>query len=93
MSNIKLLNGDSYKLIKDIPDKSIDLVYIDIPYLYDSGGSVGEDKSAVSQRIAKVRNDYLKNISDGIDYAILDDLTRIMKHIYIYIYGVLKNKF
>jgi len=86
MSNIKLLNGDSYKLIKDIPDKSVDLVYIDIPYLYDSGGSVGEDKSAVSQRIAKVRNDYLKDISDGIDYAILEDLIRIMKHIYIYIW-------
>ena len=27
--------GDSYKLIKDIPDKSVDLVYVDIPYLYD----------------------------------------------------------
>lgn len=38
MSNIKLLNGDSYKLIKDIPDKSIDLVYIDIPYLYQQHG-------------------------------------------------------
>ena len=25
--------GDCYKLIKNIPDKSIDLVYIDIPYL------------------------------------------------------------
>lgn len=24
--------GDCYKLIKEIPDKSIDLVYIDIPY-------------------------------------------------------------
>lgn len=27
--------GDSYKLIKDIPNKSIDLVYIDIPYLFN----------------------------------------------------------
>ena len=26
--------GDCYELIKNIPDKSIDLVYIDIPYLY-----------------------------------------------------------
>ena len=91
MSEIKLLHGDSYKLIKDIPDNSVDLVYVDIPYLYDSGGSVGNDKSPVSQRIAKVRNEYLKNISDGIDYAILDDFRRILKHIYIYIYGVVKN--
>ena len=80
--------GDSYELIKKIPDKSIDLVYTDIPYLYASGGSVGTDKSPVSQRIAKVRNEYLKNISDGIDYSILDELCRVMKYIYIYIYMV-----
>lgn len=30
--------GDSYKIIKDIPDKSIDLVYIDPPYEYTKGG-------------------------------------------------------
>ena len=29
----KIRLEDSYKLIKDIPNKSIDLVYIDIPYL------------------------------------------------------------
>ena len=32
-------HGDCYELIKQIPDKSIDLVYIDIPYLYCNGGS------------------------------------------------------
>lgn len=78
--------GDCYELIKYIPNKSIDLVYIDIPYLYDKGGNVTSDKSAVSQRIAKVRNNYLKNISSGIDYSILDELCRVMKHIYIYIW-------
>lgn len=31
--------GDCYELIKQIPDKSIDLVYIDIPYLYCNGGA------------------------------------------------------
>lgn len=78
--------GDCYELIKQIPDNSIDLVYIDIPYLYDAGGSVGSDKSPVSQRIARVRNEYLKDISDGIDYSILDELCRVMKYIYIYIW-------
>ena len=76
--------GDCYELIKSIPDKSIDLVYIDIPYLYDKGGNVDISKSKVSQRIAKVRNDYLKNISDGIDYSIFDELCRVLRHIYIY---------
>lgn len=28
----KITCGDSYKLIKEIPDKSIDLIYTDIPY-------------------------------------------------------------
>ena len=40
--------GDSYKLIKDIPDKSIDLIYTDIPYLFADGGS---SNSPLSQRI------------------------------------------
>lgn len=78
--------GNCYELIKDIPDKSIDLVYIDIPYLYEKGGNVADDKSAVSKRIAKVRNDYLKNISSGIDFSILDELCRCLKYIYIYIW-------
>lgn len=33
--------GDSYKLIKDIPDKSIDLIIIDPPYEYTTGGEGG----------------------------------------------------
>ena len=35
--------GDSYELIKSIPDKCIDLIYIDIPYLIGHGGSGGSD--------------------------------------------------
>lgn len=33
--------GDSYKLIKDIPDNSIDLIIIDPPYEYTTGGGSG----------------------------------------------------
>ena len=33
----KIYLGDCYKLIKEIPDKSIDCIYVDIPYLYDTG--------------------------------------------------------
>lgn len=82
----KIYFGNCYELIKKIPNDSIDLVYIDIPYLYDKGGDVSNDKSAVSKRIARVRNDYLKNISAGIDYSIFDELCRVLKHIYIYIW-------
>ena len=36
-----IILGDSYKLIKDIPDKSIDLVIIDPPYEFAEGGGGG----------------------------------------------------
>ena len=43
---------DSYKAIKDIPDKSIDCIYTDIPYLYNQGGS---GNSELGERTAKKR--------------------------------------
>lgn len=46
----ELHNADSYEYIKQIPDKSIDLVYIDIPYLFNNGGS---GHSELSKRIHK----------------------------------------
>lgn len=38
--------GDCYELIKQIPDKSIDLIYVDIPYQIGSsgGGSLKTDR-------------------------------------------------
>lgn len=47
-----IYNVDCYKAIKDVPDKSIDCVYIDIPYLYNQGGS---GSSELGQRTAKKR--------------------------------------
>ena len=74
--------GDSYELIKQIPDKSIDCIYTDIPYLYQKGGQCGTlfGQRMVNQRIA------LADISDGIDFKILDDFIRIMKRINIFIW-------
>lgn len=44
--------GDSYELIKKIPSKSIDLIYTDIPYLYNQGGG---GNSELAKRTAKKR--------------------------------------
>lgn len=77
--------GDCYELIKSIPDNSIDLVYIDIPYLIGQGGKE-EKKSALANRIKNQVYGELKGIINGIDYSILDELCRVMKHIYIYIW-------
>ena len=46
----KITCGDSYKLIKELPDKSVDCVYTDIPYLY-SQGSCGS--SELGERLGK----------------------------------------
>ena len=78
-----IILGDSYKELKLIPDKSIDLVYIDIPYLFRDGG-VG--KSELSKRIAKIASEDLQLLKDGINFEIFDDLCRVMKKIYIYIW-------
>lgn len=76
----KIHLGDCHKLIKQIPDKSIDLVYIDIPYLYSS--NFGE--RLVNSN--KIKENDIKNISNGIDYSIFEELCRVMKNIYIYIW-------
>lgn len=74
---------DSYKAIKDIPDKSVDCIYTDIPYLYDNGGG---GSSELAQRIRKVSDEYLVEIKNGIDYNILNEFVRIMKKINCFIW-------
>jgi len=80
----KIYHGDSYKLIKDIPDNSVDCIYTDVPYLYDSGGG---GSSELSKRIIKVDKELEDaNIVSGFDYCILDDFVRIMKKVNIVIW-------
>ena len=62
-----IYNVDSYKAINETPDKSIDLIYTDIPYLIESGGS---GQSELAKRIKKLQHEDLKEINSGIDYAI-----------------------
>lgn len=75
--------GDCYELIKDIPNKSIDLVYIDIPYLINGmikkdgtsrelGGFTKDSKSRKAGRNKSYKQ--IGQISNGIDYSILDEL-------------------
>ena len=47
----EIYNEDCYEAIKKIPDKSVDCIYTDIPYLYDS---VGGGDSELAKRITKV---------------------------------------
>lgn len=79
----KITLGDCYELIKQLPDKSVDCIYTDIPYLYDSGGL--SSTSPLDARIAKKRQE-LKFISNGIDYSILDEFKRVLKKVNIFIW-------
>jgi DNA modification methylase len=79
-----IYNVDSYKAIKEIPDKSIDCIYTDVPYLYDSGDG---GSSELSKRIIKVDKELENaNIVSGFDYSILDEFVRIMKKVNIIIW-------
>jgi DNA modification methylase len=79
----KIHLGDSYELIKQIPDKSVDCVYIDIPYLIDSGGG---GSSELAKRIVKIQHKDIAFINKGINYKIFKELERIMKKINIFIW-------
>lgn len=78
-----IYNEDCYQAIKDIPDKSIDCIYVDIPYLYDERNGGGTDRISLS---VKKKFEELKDIRNGIDYKILDEFIRIMKKTNIYIW-------
>ena len=88
----QIIQGDAYKLIKSIPDKSIDLIYTDIPYDYKHNTiskrereSLSENTSSINKRkITQIIE--LENFTKGIDYSILDDFIRVLKKINIFIW-------
>ena len=75
--------GDSYKIIKEIPDNSIDCIYTDIPYLIDNFGG---GTSKLAKRITQLNREQIGFISNGIDYNILKDFIRVLKKINIFIW-------
>lgn len=78
----KILLGDAYELIKDIPDNSIDLVYTDIPYLHIKGGTGCSDLG----KQAKKLKDSIEAFNKGIDYSILDEFKRVLKKVNMFIW-------
>ena len=77
--NYKLYNGDCLKKLKEIKDKSIDLVIIDPPYeikTMKGGWTIGKRKY----------KDEVSTMMNGFSEEILDLLCQKMKKINIYIY-------
>jgi len=80
----KIYLGDSYELIKQLEDKSVDCIYTDVPYLYKQGGFGSSDlgKRQEKKRLELMNN----NLENGIDYKIFDDFMRVMKKTNIFIW-------
>lgn len=84
---MKILLGNAYNLIRDLPDKSIDCIYTDPPYEFDKMGGYSETASEIKKQIIKSFGDLQKNeIVDGFDYKILDDFVRVSKKVNIFIW-------
>jgi DNA modification methylase len=80
MKDINLMQGDCLEKMKDIPDKSIDLVVTDPPYQIETSGA-GIYKQADKQYVKE-----LNGMKDGFDERILDELCRVMKKINVYFF-------
>lgn len=89
METDKIYLGDAYKLIKEVPDKSIDLIVTDPPYQIDTltGGGMIRQKG-----IDNPMNELGENkLNLGVDLSILDDFMRVMKKPNVYIWMNLKQ--
>lgn len=77
--------GDAYELIKQVPNKSVDLIVTDPPYLgdYHGGGGVAKHKGKQKRFIEQIKEG---NLYDGFDLKILDELIRVMKKVNIYLW-------
>ncbi len=80
----EIYNEDSYEAIKKIPDKSVDCIYVDIPYLVKNmslGGGLLKNENR-----RRTYEKELQPIMQGIDNSIYNEFSRILKKINIYIW-------
>lgn len=64
--NFILLEGDSFELLKEIKEKSVDMIFADPPYFLSSGGISCHNGKQVS--VDKGKWDITKTIEDRIQY-------------------------
>ena len=76
----RIYNEDCLSGMKKIPDKSIDLIVTDPPYVIETSGA-GIYKQADKQYVKE-----LNGIKDGFDPRVLDEICRIMKKINVYFF-------
>ena len=78
----EIYNVNSYDAIKKIPSKSIDLIVTDPPYEIETQGgntNIGKSlKNGLMDEFSKM------DITNGINYEILNQFMRVLKNIYIW---------
>lgn len=96
--NIQIYNDDCYKKIKDITDKSIDLIVIDPPYDIPNNYTITDEnclkngkrqneKKLTRIDVARINKTIqIKDISNGIDFEILKEFERISKKLNLFIF-------
>ena len=79
---IELLNEDCYEAIKKIPDKSVDLIYTDIPYDFEGNGGGGAfgskkrdyhneyEKLSERKQNSRINEAFLKNMSKDTNLSL-----------------------
>ncbi len=85
METNKIYLGDAYQLIKDIDDKSVDLIVTDPPYQIEGihGSGILKTRGHAPSFHKELQE---KALDKGIDLSILDEYVRVMKKINIYIW-------
>ena len=80
-----IYNQDCLAGLKVLPDKCVDLVVTDPPYLIENTKAGGKSKLAKS--IQNMNNQIqTNNLTAGFDIKVLHELVRVMKNINIYIW-------
>ena len=80
----KVYLGDCNELIKQVPDRSVQIIYTDVPYLYQMGGGGSSDVAkrirASADRLAEAK------IDKGFDYNIFNEFARIQPKINLFMW-------
>ena len=80
-----IYNEDCYKAIRDIPDKSVDLIVTDPPYLIEN--TIAGGNSELAKSIQNMNDELKDNIlTNSISIELLDEFMRIMKMPNLYIW-------
>lgn len=83
--SIELLHGDCLRLLKQIPDKSVDLVVTDPPYLIKNTKAGGKTNFAKS--IQQMNNEIkLAGITEGVPLDFCDEILRVQDKVNAYVW-------